>query len=129
METDMVFSLLAAAEKVKAAVEETERYVFMTQAELDRLHTYQFTTPTGPKPGFQYKREFWRLPGEEDLWCGPNEGHVRVAINDQKRKTEELFVAAYDGPLESTWFVFTCESDPRDRMYVIHRPKEVKVIQ
>src|ERR1051326_6661540 len=123
----MMLDLLAAAEKVKAAVEETERYTFITQAELDRLHTYQFTTPTGPKPGFQYKREYWRIPGEVDLWHGPNESHVRVAIGSRwpNEGIRGKFVPArYEGPLESTWFIFTCESDPRDRMYIVHRPKE-----
>lgn len=123
--------LLSAADRVKTIVQKADRYLDLTQQQLDTLLTYQFTTPTGPKPGFMYKREYWRIPGEDDLWCGPNESHVRVAIGGQrpKKNSNGTFTPAlYDGPLESTWFVFTCEADPRDRMYIIHRPKEARVI-
>lgn len=111
-------SLLNYAEQVKSIVENADRYVQLTLEQLNALYTYQFSQPTSPKPGFVYKREFWRVPGDDKLWHGTSEAHIRYAIS----------VPKYDGPLESTWFVFTCEADPKDDRYVVHTPKEVKVI-
>lgn len=121
--------LLAAAERVKSAVEtsEAERYTKLTQDELDRLHTYQFTMPTGPQPGFVYKRERWRIPGETRWWHGQHEGHVRWAIGEFQQGSR-IPPNYYEGPLDSFWLVYTCELDPNDSNFVLHRPREVKVI-
>ena len=115
-------SILAAAEAVKAAVEadEAERYVRITQEELDALHAYQFTLPTSPSPGFVYKKEFWRIPGEKRWWTGSNEAMVRWAIGQHE--------AFYYGPLESFWQVYTCELDPADPNFVLHKPREAKIV-
>lgn len=112
--------LLEAAQKVKDAVEtaEAELYIRLTKNELDSLHTYQFSMPTGPKPGFRYKRMHWRIPGQERWWHGQHEAHVRWNID----KTY------YEGPLESFWIVYICELDPEDNHFVMHKPREVKVI-
>jgi len=120
--------LLAAAERVKAVVEaaEAEKYILLTQEELDRIHTYQFTMPTSPQPGFVYKREYWRLPGETRWWTGPHEAAVRWAIGKHQpgEPTPSNF---YRGQLESFWQVFTCELDPSNNNYVLHRPREAKI--
>lgn len=121
--------ILAAAEFVKATVEaeEARKYVTLTQAELDALHTYQFTDPTSPRPGFVYKREFWRLPGEKRWWCGPHEGSVRWAIGEFLQGSR-MPPNYYRGPLESFWYVYTCTLDPRDSNCVLHWPREVRVV-
>lgn len=112
--------LLEAAQKVKIAVEaaEAERYSRLTQNELASLPTYQFSVPTGPKPGFRYKRMHWRIPGETRWWRGQDEAHVRQAMSRPY----------YKGPLESFWIVYICEQDPENSKYVLHKPREVKVI-
>jgi hypothetical protein len=115
--------LLAAAERVKKAVEDADRYLDITQEELDKVYTYQFTMPTGPKPGFVYKREHWRIPGEERWWCGQNESAVRWAIAKERGDCR-----IFDGFLDSFWFVYTCELDPNDSNLVMHVPKEARVI-
>lgn len=117
-------SLLNYAEQVKLIVENTDRYAHLTQEELDALHTYQFSQPTSPKPGFRYKREYWKIPGDDLVWTGMVEGHTRWAIG-HNLKLEGFY---YDGPLESVWYVYTCVADPKDDKYVCHEPKEVKVI-
>lgn len=120
--------LLAAAERVKAAVEaeEAEKYIRLTQAELDAIYTYQFTMPTSPSPGFVYKREYWRIPGETRWWRGPNEGSVRFAIGEHQQESHPA--NSYRGPLESFWYVYTCEKDPNNEDYILHKPKEARVI-
>jgi len=125
--------ILALAERVKAVVEadEAERYVTLTQAELDRLHTYQFTLPTNPSPGFVYKKEFWRIPGEKRWWTGPNEAGVRWAIGEHLQRQDlqrNLMSRYYRGPLVSFWQVYTCELALNELGVVLHRPKEAKIV-
>lgn len=123
-----MIDLLAAAERVKLAVEESDRYIDLTQSELDRLPTYQYTMPTNPKPGFSYKRQYWRIPGEKKRWWrGSNEMLARLAICGFLKKDGNPY-NYYGGPLESFWFVYICEQDPSDDKYVLHKSKEARVI-
>lgn len=117
--------VLTWEEANRKAAEEAEKYIELTQAELDKIYTYQHSMPTSPKPGFRYKRMQWRYPAEDTLWYGPHIQAVRRSIATQCNLPEPY----YGGPLTQVWIVYTCRQDPHDNRYVLHVPKEAKVVE
>lgn len=81
--SNLTFDILAAANRVKAVVEQYEGpHINLTLDQLESIPTYQFTVPTAPRPGFRYKREYTILA--EKFW------YVFTCVRDPDNSTYVL---------------------------------------